>query len=69
DEETVRDARIGVVQSIHVSSGTGRDPESRESVAAVAGRGIEGDRCYREEGIYNEQEGLDPSDVTLIERE
>jgi hypothetical protein len=50
-------------------SGTGGDPELREAVEAVADRGIEGDRYYRGEGIYNEQEDLEPSDVTLIERE
>ncbi|WP_123621996.1 MOSC domain-containing protein [Halorubrum sp. CSM-61] len=61
--------RVGSVELIHVSPETGGDPESRDSVEAVAGRGLEGDRYYRGEGIYNEREDLEPSDVTLIEAE
>ena len=61
--------RTGSVERIHVAPATGGDPEPRESVEAVAGRGIEGDRYFRGEGIYNEAEDLEPSDITLIEAE
>jgi len=61
--------RIGSVELIHVSPETGGDPEPRDSVEAVAGRGLKGDRYFRGGGIYNEREDLEPSDVTLIEAE
>ncbi|MFC6941125.1 MOSC domain-containing protein [Salinirubellus sp. GCM10025818] len=61
--------RTGSVERIHVAPDTGGDPESRDSVEAVAGRGLVGDRYYRGGGIYNENEDLEPSDVTLIEAE
>lgn len=59
----------GSVAAIHISPETGGDPEPCDSAEAVAGRGLEGDRYYKGEGIYNEQENLEPSDVTLIEAE
>jgi hypothetical protein len=61
--------RTGSVERIHVVPETGGEPEPQESVAAVASRGIEGDRYYRGEGIYNERDDLEPSDVTLVEAE
>lgn len=61
--------RVGRVAAIHLASETGGDPEPVESVRAVAGRGLEGDRYCRGEGIYNETDSLEPSDVTLIETE
>lgn len=61
--------RLGIVAAIHLVPETGGDPEPVESVRAVAGRGLEGDRYYRGEGIYNEHDDLEPSDVTLIEAE
>jgi hypothetical protein len=69
DGRAVPDARVGSVVRIHVSPDTGGDPEPRESVRAVANRGIEGDRYFRGEGIYNEVDDLEPSDITLIEAE
>ena len=63
------DARVGTVERIHVARGTGGDPEPREAVDAVADRGLRGDRYFDGDGIYNEQEDLEPSDVTLIETE
>jgi hypothetical protein len=59
----------GTVERIHVASGTGGDPEPRETVEAVADRGLRGDRYFDGDGIYNEREDLDPSDVTLIAAE
>lgn len=69
DEAPALGSRIGSVERIHIAPGMGGDPEPRESVEAVAGRGLEGDRYYEGEGIYNEREDLEPSDVTLIEAE
>jgi hypothetical protein len=61
--------RTGTVERIHVASGTGGEPEPRESVEAVADRGLRGDRYFDGDGIYNEQADLEPSDVTLVETE
>jgi hypothetical protein len=66
---SVAGTRVGRVERIHIAPETGGGPESRESVDAVAGRGLEGDRYFRGDGIYNEREDLEPSDVTLIEAE
>jgi MOSC domain-containing protein YiiM len=60
---------VGTVERIHVASGTGGEPEARESVEAVADRGLRGDRYFDGDGIYHEQADLEPSDVTLIEAE
>ena len=62
-------SRIGTVERIHVASGTGGEPEPREAVEAVAGRGLRGDRYFDGDGIYNERAELEPSDVTLVEAE
>lgn len=70
DNESVSGPRVGTVDRIFISSGTGGTPEPQDSVSAVADRGIEGDRYYRdEEGIYNKRHDLEPSDITLIEAE
>ncbi|AUV80707.1 MOSC domain-containing protein [Salinigranum rubrum] len=61
--------RVGEVKRIHIAPETGGGPESRESVSAVAGRGLEGDRYFSGDGLYNERDDLEPSDVTLIEAE
>ena len=68
-EVSAPETRTGSVERIHVAPDTGGDPEPRDSVEAIAGRGLEGDRYYRGTGIYNEREDLEPSDVTLIEAE
>ncbi|TKX42966.1 MOSC domain-containing protein [Halorubrum sp. ARQ200] len=60
---------VGTVERIHVASGTGGEPESREAVEAVADRGLRGDRYFDGDGIYNEQADLEPSDVTFIAAE
>ena len=69
EEESTVGTRTGAVEANHVAPGTGGDPEPREAVEAVAGRGLKGDRYYRGEGLYNERDDLEPSDVTLIEAE
>jgi len=44
--------------------------EPVESVEAVAGRGLRGDRYFRGQGLYDRREELpEGTDVTLIERE
>lgn len=68
DESTGHD-RVGSVTHVHVAQGTGGEPRSRESVDAVAGRGLRGDRYFDGDGLYNERDDLEPSDVTLIEAE
>ena len=69
NERDTRGTRTGSVVGLHVAPETGGDPEPRDSVEAVAGRGLEGDRYYRGGGVYNERDDLEPSDVTLIEVE
>ena len=69
DRDGPKTSHIGSVAAIHTSPETGGNPDPRDSVEAVAGRGLKGDRYYNGEGIYNEQEDLEPSDVTLIEAE
>jgi MOSC domain-containing protein YiiM len=53
----------GRVRAIHVAPTSGAPVERREQVAAVADRGLEGDRYFSDEGTF---EG---SDLTLVERE
>lgn len=61
--------RVGSVERIHTAPKTGGSPKPRDAVEAVAGRGLKGDRYFTGDGIYNEREELEPSDVTLIEAE
>ena len=53
----------GRVRAVHVAPTSGAPVERREPVAAVADRGLEGDRYFRDQGTF---EG---SDLTLVERE
>lgn len=60
----------GTVEAIFLAPDSGDPMEAVESVEAVAGRGLRGDRYYREQGLYNRREDLpDATDVTLIESE
>lgn len=68
-ESASTDARIGSVERIHTAPETGGDPVARDTVEAVAGRGLKGDRYFKGEGLYNDMKTLEPSDVTLIEAE
>lgn len=56
----------GWVGSIYVASEEGAPMERVESVEAVAGRGLRGDRYFAETGYYT---STDACQVTLIERE
>ena len=58
----------GKVIAIHSAPAAGARMESLESVRAVAGRGLEGDRYFRRTGTYSRKEGPDRQ-ITLIETE
>ncbi len=55
----------GTVARIHLAPEQGADPEPVESVAAVAGRGLRGDRYFHDGGTFESRDG---SDLTLVER-
>jgi len=55
----------GRVDAIHVAPATGAPPEAVDTVRAVAGRGLEGDRYFAAGGTFADREG---SDLTLVER-
>jgi MOSC domain-containing protein YiiM len=52
------------VQSVWVTDEGSAPMERREAVEAVAGRGLRGDRYFRDSGYYS---GFDECEVTLIE--
>jgi MOSC domain-containing protein YiiM len=58
----------GKVISIHVAEAAGGAVKSLESVRAVPGRGLEGDRYFAHTGTYSETPGTG-RDLTLIESE
>ena len=58
----------GEVVSIHLAAGAGASMESRQSVEAVAGRGLEGDRYFDGTGHWSKDPGVG-REVTLIEIE
>lgn len=56
----------GTVERVHVAPETKDAVESVPSVDAVEGRGLRGDRYFREEGASGSRDGFD---LTLIEAE
>jgi MOSC domain-containing protein YiiM len=58
----------GEVASIHVAPKAGVPLEARSEVAAIAGRGLEGDRYFEGTGYWSKHAGVD-REVTLIEIE
>lgn len=63
-------ASTGSVEGIYIAPDSGEPMERVDSVEAVAGRGLRGDRYFRDSGLYNRREDLpDATDVTLIETE
>ena len=58
----------GRVISIQIAPGAGAPMQSAESVPAVAGQGLEGDRYFTKQGTYSATPGA-VRDVTLIESE
>ncbi len=60
--------REGRVVSIHISQSASQPTMSVEEVRAVAGKGLEGDRYFRQVGTYSHRPGPD-REITLIEIE
>lgn len=58
----------GRVEAVHVATEAEAAVEARESVDAVAGRGLRGDRYFDESGSFSGHEG-GGRDLTLIEAE
>jgi MOSC domain-containing protein YiiM len=58
----------GKVISIHIVEAAGGVPRSIDSVRAVPGRGLEGDRYFSQTGTYSDTPGTG-RDLTLIESE
>lgn len=58
----------GQLIGIFIAERKGRDLHPIESVEAVAGRGLVGDRYFAKEGTYSAKDGPD-REVTLIEAE
>jgi MOSC domain-containing protein YiiM len=64
------DLQSGTVESIHIAARAEEPTHAVDSVSVVAGRGIEGDRYFREggDGTFHEAEKTG-QDLTLIEAE
>ena len=58
----------GKVVSIHIAEAAGGSPKGLESVRAVPGQGLEGDRYFAHNGTYSDTPGTG-RDLTLIESE
>jgi MOSC domain-containing protein YiiM len=58
----------GRVMSLYVAPAAGARMEALESVRAVAGHGVEGDRYFLRSGTYSQKDGPD-REITLIETE
>ncbi|HZZ78032.1 MAG TPA: MOSC domain-containing protein [Gemmataceae bacterium] len=58
----------GQLAGIFVSAKKGADLQSIDSVEAIAGRGLVGDRYFAKEGTFSDKDGPD-REVTLIEEE
>jgi len=58
----------GTVESIHVAPEAAAPVESRESVEAVAGKGLRGDRYFDAGGTFSDAEA-GGNELTLVERE
>jgi MOSC domain-containing protein YiiM len=58
----------GEVTAIHIAPNATDPMEQLDAVTAVRGKGLEGDRYYREEGTFSDHPG-GGRDLTLIEAE
>lgn len=58
----------GTVEAIHLAPAAGASVEARDSVEAVAGRGLRGDRYFAEAGTFSGRAG-GGREITLIESE
>ncbi|MFW5911577.1 MAG: MOSC domain-containing protein [Halolamina sp.] len=59
----------GTVEQIHVAGEAGAPPEPRETVEAVVGKGLTGDRYFENEGTFSTDDEDRTRDLTLIEAE
>ena len=59
----------GTVEHVHVAGEAGAQPEPRESVEAVVGKGLQGDRYFENEGTFSTDDEDRTRDLTLIEAE
>lgn len=59
----------GTVEHVHVAPEAGGSVEARDSVEAVAGAGLRGDRYFDDDGTFSQPGEGKPRDVTLIEAE
>lgn len=60
----------GTVEGLFVAPDSGEPMEPVQSVEAITGRGLRGDRYFRETGLYDRNDDLpEGTDVTLIESE
>ncbi|RMF92896.1 MAG: MOSC domain-containing protein [Nitrospinota bacterium] len=60
--------RTGTVVSIHLATTASGPMTAVQEVRAVAGKGLEGDRYFKQTGTYSHKHGPD-REVTLIEME
>jgi MOSC domain-containing protein YiiM len=58
----------GVVEGIYIAPAEGAEPEPVAEARAIAGRGLDGDRYFKQEGTFY-ADGKDGQDLTLIEAE
>lgn len=59
----------GTVEHVHVAPEGGDDPEARDSIEAVAGEGLRGDRYFADTGTFSDSDRDVPKQATLIEAE
>ena len=59
----------GSVEAIYISPEAGVLHTEVESVAAVAGHGLEGDRYFRDAGTFSDEPRSNGRDITLVEAE
>lgn len=59
----------GTVEYVHVAGEAGAPPQQRESVEAVVGKGLQGDRYFEDRGTFSTDEADRTRDLTLIEAE
>lgn len=64
----------GTVTAIHIAPTEGAPPQAVESVRAVSGRGLDGDRYFQDEGTFDSRDGgaitfIESEALTAIERQ
>ncbi|MEY7847900.1 MOSC domain-containing protein [Natrarchaeobius sp. A-rgal3] len=63
-------ADTGTVEGIYTTPDSGERMQEIDTVEAIAGQGLRGDRYFRERGLYDRRDDLpEGTDVTLIEAE